>query len=67
MGIVGAALATAIAYSVACVILLIFYLPHAGVSLFDVLVAKRDDLQFFWETTRRLVQRGKLRALGAGR
>jgi O-antigen/teichoic acid export membrane protein len=56
-GIVGAAMATALSYSGACVILLIFYLPRAQLSIFDVLVAKRDDLRFFWDTTRRVLLR----------
>jgi O-antigen/teichoic acid export membrane protein len=66
MGIVGAALATAIAYSTAVVILLIFYLPRARLSLFDVLVAKREDLRFFRDATRRAALRFKARSAGTG-
>jgi len=58
-GIVGAAMSTAIAYSIACVILLAFYLPRAGVSLFQVLVVNREDLQFFLDLARRGVQRSR--------
>jgi O-antigen/teichoic acid export membrane protein len=59
LGIVGAAMATAISYSLACLILLSFYLPRAGLSIFDVLVANREDIAFLWDTTRRIVRRGK--------
>jgi len=66
-GIVGAAMATAVAYGVACAILLVFYLPGARLSIFDVLIAKREDLQFFWNTTWGILQRAKVRFAGTSR
>ncbi len=62
-GIVGAAVATAISYGLACAVLMAFYLPSAGASLFDVLVVKRDDLLYFWELANRGLAR--LRRLAA--
>jgi O-antigen/teichoic acid export membrane protein len=57
MGIIGAAISTAIAYIASCVILLIFYVPWAGVSLRDVLIPKSEDLRYFWDLTRHLLAR----------
>jgi O-antigen/teichoic acid export membrane protein len=65
LGIVGAAMATAISYSVACAILLVFYLPSAKLSLFDVLIVKPEDLRYFWNLLGRAIQHGQ-RRLGLG-
>ncbi|HXQ23362.1 MAG TPA: flippase [Candidatus Acidoferrales bacterium] len=62
MGIVGAAIATAIAYSAACVVLIFFYIPASGLSLSEVIIAKPEDLRFFWQMIRQLTQRGWRRA-----
>jgi len=56
-GIVGAAMATAISYSVACVVLLAFLLPRAHLSLREVLVADRHDLRFFVDLAQRAARR----------
>jgi len=69
-GITGAAMATMISYSAACIILLIFYLPSANVSLADVLIPKREDFQYFWGLARRGMTRRKpgrgMASAGAG-
>lgn len=69
MGIVGAAVATGVAYMIACIILLTFYVPWAGVSLRDVLVPRAEDFRYFWETAWRLIGRLPLvgRTQSAGR
>lgn len=64
-GIVGAAMATAISYSAACAILLVFYLPSAKLSLFDILIAKPEDIRYFWKLLRQAIQHGQ-RRLGLG-
>lgn len=65
MGIVGAALATAISYSIAGVILIAFYTSVSQTRVRDVLIANRDDLQFFWTMGKRSVHR--LQGLARGR
>jgi O-antigen/teichoic acid export membrane protein len=62
-GIVGAAVATAISYGLASAVLLAFYLPSAGTSIFDVLIAKREDLRYFVDLGTRVLAR--LRRLAA--
>jgi O-antigen/teichoic acid export membrane protein len=64
-GIVGAAMATAIAYCAACAILLVFYLPEAKLSLSDVLIAKPADLRYLWNALQQAAQQGR-RRLGRG-
>lgn len=56
-GIVGAAMATAISYAVACVVLLAFLLPRASLPLRAVLVADREDLRYFAGLLRRATRR----------
>lgn len=56
-GIWGAALSTAISYSVACAILLIFYLPWSGMSLRTLLLPGMDDVRYFRDLARRLLRR----------
>ena len=51
-GIVGAAQATAISYSGACVVLLAFYVFASRISVVEVLVPKIDDLRYLWRTAR---------------
>jgi O-antigen/teichoic acid export membrane protein len=63
LGIVGAAIATAISYSGACVLLLVFYCLESGISWIDVLIAKPEDIRFYWEMLRRAFVRGR-RAIG---
>ncbi len=63
LGIVGAAMATAISYSAACAILLVFYLPSAKLSLLDVLIARPEDLRYFLNLLRQAAQHGQ-RQLG---
>lgn len=57
LGIAGAALSTAISYSVACAILLSFYLPWSGTSLRALLLPDRDDLRYFRDLATRLARR----------
>lgn len=61
MGIVGAAMSTALAYSSACAILLFFFLPRAKLSLREVLVATSEDLHFFRELLQRVFRRARFR------
>jgi O-antigen/teichoic acid export membrane protein len=64
-GIVGAAAATAISYSAACLLLLALYLSESRASLTDVLIARPDDWRYF----REMMAQGLLRArrlIGAG-
>jgi O-antigen/teichoic acid export membrane protein len=46
-GIVGAALATAVAYTAACVILISFFLRESGLHWWDVVLPKREDVGYF--------------------
>jgi len=46
-GIIGAAMSTAIAYSIACVILITLFVPRAGIPLHLVLIPQVADLRFF--------------------
>jgi O-antigen/teichoic acid export membrane protein len=57
LGIVGAALATAAAYSGACVVLIAFYLRESGLRWQDVLVPTRDDVAYFVAIARRATAR----------
>jgi len=50
MGIVGAALATAISYAIASTLLVIFFAREAQLPLHRVLIADRNDVRFFMET-----------------
>jgi len=59
MGIVGAALASAISYSAAAALLIVFFVRESGFSVTDVLVAKPEDLRFFWNLGGRLIGHGK--------
>ena len=43
-GIAGAAIATAVSYSTAAIILLVFFLRDSGLALHDVLILKRSDV-----------------------
>lgn len=68
MGIVGAAIATAIAYCGACVVLMAFYLPNARLRLSDVVIAKPEDIRFFWQMGRDAILRGwRMAGLGSAR
>lgn len=68
LGIVGAAMAAAISYSGACVLLMVAFLVVARMSPLRVLIANGEDFRYFWHTGRRALERGG-RALGfaAGR
>jgi Na+-driven multidrug efflux pump len=66
LGIVGAAMSTAISYSGACILLVVFYLFDSQLSLFDIIVAKPEDLRFFWRLIRQVAARGwRLTGLGS--
>lgn len=53
-GIRGAAMATAVSYSAAAAVLLALFVRTARLSVFDVLVAKAEDVRFFRDLWRRL-------------
>ncbi|MBX3027108.1 flippase [bacterium] len=57
-GIVGAAFATAVAYSGACVILIYFFLRESGLRWVDVLVPTREDVAYFTGIAQRALARG---------
>jgi O-antigen/teichoic acid export membrane protein len=66
MGIVGAAMSTAISYSGACLLLVAFYLFDSQLPLFDIILAKPEDLRFFWGLIRQVAARGwRLTGLGS--
>ena len=46
-GIVGASFATAIAYTLACVILIVFFCVESGLPWTSVLIPNREDARFF--------------------
>lgn len=56
-GIVGAAFATAVAYSAACIVLLWFFCAESGLSWVTVLVPRAEDFRYFVA----LAQRGLVR------
>lgn len=56
-GIVGAAIATAIAYSAAVAILLYFYLLESGQRWYMVLIPEREDVEYFAKMLRHGLQR----------
>lgn len=57
MGIIGAAMATAISYGLACIILLAFYVPWSGIGVRHVLIPKVEDFRYFGEVGRQLLDR----------
>ena len=57
MGIIGAAMATALSYVLACVILLTFYVPWSGIPLRHILIPKGEDFRYFWDVTRHVLDR----------
>jgi O-antigen/teichoic acid export membrane protein len=63
LGIVGAALASAISYGVAAGLLLALFLVESRLSVREVLAPNADDVSFFWNLVVRAVQRGKGAAL----
>lgn len=58
MGIVGAALATAVSYSGACALLLIFFLMESRMSPLSVLLPNAEDLRYFWRVICQSAERG---------
>jgi O-antigen/teichoic acid export membrane protein len=58
-GIVGAAAATAVSYTGACLLLLIFYAIESRVSLVDVVIAQPEDLRYFRELAERAFVRAR--------
>lgn len=56
-GIVGASLATAVAYSGACVILITFFLRESGLRWTEVILPSRDDVGYFTAVAQRGVAR----------
>jgi O-antigen/teichoic acid export membrane protein len=64
LGITGAAVASTISYSVAAALLIACFRRESQCSLRDVLVAKPEDLRFFWNLGVRVVGRGKQLVFG---
>jgi O-antigen/teichoic acid export membrane protein len=52
-GIVGAAVATAVSYTLACLTLLAAYVVESRLSPLQVLFPTREDIGFFWDTAQR--------------
>lgn len=65
MGIVGAALASAISYAAAALLLIVLFLRASQLSIVDVLVPRGEDARFFWSILGRALRRGKGMALRA--
>ncbi len=63
MGIVGAALASAISYSVAACLLIVLFVRASKLSVAEVLLPRRDDFRFFASLVSRATQRGRQLAL----
>ena len=59
MGIVGAALASLLSYSAASVLLLYFFVGQSKLSVFEILLPKREDFEYFWNTAKRGLRRGR--------
>jgi Na+-driven multidrug efflux pump len=49
MGIVGAALATSISYSLAAFMVMVPYRRESGVAFSELLVPKAEDFRFMWD------------------
>lgn len=64
LGITGAALATAVSYTIACLVLVTLFTRESQMPLRRVLVAEREDLQFFWNAGKRGLHRLQRRAHG---
>jgi O-antigen/teichoic acid export membrane protein len=60
-GIVGAAFATAVAYTVACVILVGFFCAESGLPVVTVLVPQVEDARYFISLARRGLDRARAR------
>lgn len=59
MGIVGAALATAVSYSGACLLLLVFFSIESGISPLSTIIPRWDDFQYFLLTARQGIARAR--------
>lgn len=57
MGIVGAAMATAVSYTGACLLLLAFFSIEARTSPLRTVIPQRDDFEYFWLTARQGIAR----------
>ncbi len=57
LGIVGAAMATAISYAAACVVLIGFFLHDSGLSLREVLLPTRGDVDYYVQVLTRMAKR----------
>jgi O-antigen/teichoic acid export membrane protein len=60
-GIVGASAATAVSYTGACLLLLIFYRLESGLSLWSVLIPQAEDLRYFGQAIKKAVVRVRAR------
>jgi O-antigen/teichoic acid export membrane protein len=59
MGIVGAAIATAVSYTGASLLLLVFFSIESRTSPLSTLIPQRDDFEYFWVTARQGIARVK--------
>lgn len=66
-GIVGAAEATAISYTGACVILLVFFVLSSRMTLASVLVPTAEDVRYFRQTAVRFLGRARWPLFGSQR
>jgi O-antigen/teichoic acid export membrane protein len=67
LGIIGAAEATAISYTGACVILLVFFLISSKIPLVSVLVPTAEDVRYFRHTAAQLLGRARWPVFGGQR
>ncbi len=67
IGIVGGAVATAVSYSSACLLLIIFFLLDSRLSLLDLLIAKSDDVRYFRDLAQRTINRSRRRIFSVPR
>jgi stage V sporulation protein B len=56
-GITGAAMATAIAYLSACLVLMTVFVRESGLPLGDLLVPKRGDVEYFVEVLKKIAKK----------
>ncbi len=56
-GIVGAAMATALSYTAACVVLISFFLYESGLSLKDVIIPTKGDVEYYIDVLTRMARK----------
>jgi O-antigen/teichoic acid export membrane protein len=56
-GIVGAAFATAVGYSAACIVLIVFWVRESELPCTSLLLPTREDVHYFWSVGRQYLSR----------